>query len=162
MRKLALFLAVALAAFSFPGALASAEEDAHFIESDNYFIADEAFKNQDWIYVHLAKMLTKATVQTKMEAEFIKASDGTNTWTKYYWKTTMASKADLRPGTEVIVFEKGDDKGIYQGPENSDEAKTGSWFMARITDISNLYKGYVILSGGYKAGPASIRVLLRR
>lgn len=32
--------------------------------------------------------------------------------------------------------------------------------MARITDTSNLYKGYVTVSGNYKVGQGNLRVIL--
>jgi hypothetical protein len=37
-----------------------------------------------------------------------------------------------------------------------------NWFMAKITDISDLYKGYVTVSGGYKVNPKNLRVLVGR
>lgn len=136
-----------------------AEEDDHYIQSDDYFISKESFKTQAWIYVHLAKMKTPPSVETKNEAEFMRVDDGSEMWTGNYWRTRMASKADLKIGTIVILIDLQGEGGIYRAPEDKEQARTNSWFMAKITDVSDLYKGYLTVSGGYKADPKAIRVI---
>ncbi len=137
----------------------SAAEDAHYIDSDYYFITKEKF-TQGYIYVTLATMKTPATVQTKNEAEFLTINGGEEIWTKFYYKTRIAAKPELKIGLEVISFNLSDDE-LYRAPENKDEAIGNSWFMAKITDVSDMYKGYVTVSGGYKVKLDNMRVVIK-
>ena len=84
-------------------------------------------------------------------------SSGEEIWTKNYWKTRIASEKELKVGLVVIVFERGVDD-VYQAPENKSQALADNWFMAKITDMSDKYKGYVTVSGGYKISLENIRV----
>ncbi len=151
---------VALLSFVAVSGALFAEEDDHFIQSDDYFISKEPYKTQAWIYVHLAKMKTPATAETKNEAEFMQVGDGSELWTKNYWQTRMATKDDLRLGVVVIVLDSQGDEGVYRAPENKEEARTSSWFIAKITDLSDLYKGHLTVSGGYKVDPKALRVIV--
>ncbi len=139
----------------------TAEDDAHFIQQDDYFIAGKAMGGNTWIRVDLAKMITPPDIKTKNEGKFMQIGDGKEVWTKYFWKTRVAVPADIKIGTLVIVLDIAGDESIYRAPENYEEAKTTAWFMAKITDISDLYKGYVMVSGGYKVNPKAIRVILK-
>jgi hypothetical protein len=139
-----------------------AEDDDHFIQGDDYFISKDDFKGQAWIYVALAKMKTPSTPATKNEAEFMQVADGKDVWTKYYWSTSIASNEDLKIGTIVILLDAAGDEGVYRAPENKEEARQNAWFMAKITDISDLYKGHVTVSGGYKASPKALRVIVKK
>ncbi len=137
-----------------------AEEDEHYIQWDDYFISKEPYKTQAWMYVKLSKMKTPATVETKNEAEFMQVGDGSEMWTKNYWQTRIATKADLKLGVVVIMLDAQGDEGVYRAPENKEEARTNSWFIAKITDLSDLYKGHLTVSGGYKADPKALRVII--
>ena len=136
-----------------------AEDDDHFIQSNDYFIAERGLEGNEWIYVTLAKMVTAPSAETKSEGEFFKVIDGNKVWTKYYWKTGIAQKNEIRLGTVVICSESRSDDGVYKAPESKDTARASSWFMAKITDTSDMYKGYVTVSGGYKVAPANMRVI---
>ena len=138
----------------------SAEEDAHYIQDDDYFISQEGFKS-NYIYVSLAKMLTPPEAATKNEGEFLRISDGSEVWTKFFWRTRAAQRIDVKVGAQVVCFDASDENGIYRAPEDKDEARTGSWFMAKITDVSDLYKGHVAVSGGYKVKVDNIRILVK-
>jgi hypothetical protein len=137
---------------------AYAAEDKHFIQADDYFISEEEFTTQEWIYVQLAKMKTPAKPETKGEAEFMKVIDGNDVWTKFFWQTRIATTEDFKLGSIVILLELGGDNNVYRAPKTKDEARLGSWFMAKITDVSDLYKKYVTVSGGYKVSVDNMRV----
>lgn len=156
--KIVLVSVVLLSFVAVSGAL-FAEEDDHYIQSDDYFISKEPYKTQPWIYVQLAKMKTPASAASKNEAEFMQVGDGSDVWTKNYWRTRIATKADLKLGAVVIVLDATGDGEVYRAPENKEEARTSSWFMAKITDLSDMYKGYLTVSGGYKVDPKAIRVV---
>lgn len=134
----------------------SSTGDAHFIEADDYFYSKDAFKS-GWIHVRLGKMVQPATQQTKNEALFMDVIEGNEVWTKNYWSTRKAEKADIKMGAIVIIFDTADDD-IYVAPKRKQDARTYSWFLARITDLSDLYQGAVMVSGGYKVSVDNLRV----
>ncbi|TGK07494.1 hypothetical protein EHO59_05170 [Leptospira semungkisensis] len=137
-----------------------AEEDAQFIQPDDFFVTREDFTDQTYINVFLAKEITAASVtKTKGEGEFLQVTNGKKFWTKYFYLTRLATEKDLKLGMNVIMFDMGTDDG-YRSPETKDEARTGSWFMARVTDLSDLFKGMITVSGGYKIQLSNVRVIL--
>jgi hypothetical protein len=135
------------------------DDDDHYIGSDKYFVGTEKLKSA-WMYVSLATMKTPATAQTKNEAEFLMIRDGSEIWTKFYWKTRILNEKEIKTGLEVIAFEAGDGD-VYRAPESKDEAMNNNWFMAKITDVSDLFKGYVTVSGGYKVKVNNLRVVTK-
>lgn len=154
-----LFLAVFSLVFLFSSAPASAEDD-HYIDDEHYFISKEKLAGA-WMNVTLSTMKTPASIETKNEAEFLTVADGEEIWTKFFWKTRILQKNEIKKGLEVIAFEGRNDDGVYCMPENKDEALNGSWFMAKITDLSDMYKGYVTVSGGYKVKLDNMRVAVK-
>jgi hypothetical protein len=136
-------------------------DDAHFIQPDDFFIQRHGLESRTWIWVELAKMATSPNGSTKGEAEFMKIKNGKNYWTGHYWRTRIASQGELHLGMVVIAFNDHQNHGVYQKPERKDRARGGSWFMARITDMSDMYKGYVTVSGNYKVGLGNLRIVLR-
>lgn len=142
-----------------PPRVASAE-DNHFIQGDDYFIQRHGLEGHTWIYVELAKMVTNPGAHTKGEAEFMKVRDGKNYWTGHYWQTRIVSQSELRLGLPVIIFEGNHRNSIYSAPKSKDNARGHSWFMAKITDMSDTYKGYVTVSGNYKVSLDNMRVVV--
>ena len=152
-----------LVALAILGALplaAQADEDAHFLQPDDYFVADEEFK-AGWIRVYLAKMKTPPTKETKNEGEFIKV-DGSEVWTKIYYKTRIATKDEVKVGQLMIALDVADDNSVYIAPTSKDEARDSSWFLAKIVDVSDAFKGYVKVSGGYKVKLDNIRIIEKK
>lgn len=135
-------------------------EDSHFIQADDYFIQKHGMEGHTWIYVDLAKMVTAPGAHTKGEAEFMKVRDAKNYWTSHFWQTRIASQSELRLGLQVIIFEGNHRGSIYNAPQSKDRARGSSWFMAKITDMSDMYKGYVTVSGNYKVGLGNLRILM--
>ncbi len=138
----------------------AANEDRHYIQTDDFFVSEEAMEDRPWIYVHLAKMTVQPSAKTKGEAEFFRIKDGNKLWTKQYWRTRIARPEEIKLGAMVILFEGNSLNDLYQAPQDKSNARQSNWFMAKITDKSDLYKGYVTVSGGYKANPKNIRVLV--
>ncbi len=160
MKKRIWFAALITVMLCIPSFTLVAEEDEHFIQTDDFFISREAFKNQDYIYVNLAKLTQEPTKETKQEGQFMQVVDGKTVWTKNYYETRVATPEDLKIGTIVIVAEITDSDEVYRAPENKDEARTCSWFMAKITDVSDLYKNIATVSGGYKVNDDAFRVIV--
>lgn len=142
-----------------PVMVSDAGEDEHYIQLDDYFISDEPLGQHSWIWVGLAKMVTPPSAATKKEAEFFQVKDGNKVWIKNYWQTRRAQKVELKLGTVVVAFNDHRQDDIYSAPESKETARGGSWFMAKITDLSDLYKGYVTVSGNYKVSPNNLRVI---
>lgn len=135
--------------------------DSHFFEDDYIIIAKEPYKS-GWIRVQVAKLETPATSATKGEAKFMLIADGDEAWTKYYYHSRPATEADLKVGKVVFASEAHQDSdGVYLGPENKSETYE-SWFMSKITDMSNRHKGYVTVAGNYKVNMNAIRVQVTR
>ncbi len=136
-------------------------DDDHFIQKDDYFVSDHPLEKQSYIYVTLSKMVTEPSELTKGEGEFFKIADGSNMWSKHFYQTRIVQKGELRLGTKVIIFEgRRRENGIYFAPEKKEEARGRAWFLAKVTDVSDLYRGYVTVSGNYKVSPKNLRVLL--
>ncbi|MBP7603165.1 MAG: hypothetical protein KBA15_04515 [Spirochaetes bacterium] len=141
-----------------PGADGS---DAHYIQPDDYFISKEPLGTRTWIWVTLAKVVTAPSAATKYEGQFMAVHDGKEMWTKSYWKTRIGTKADIRLGAVIIAFDGNQQDDVYQPPKNKKEARNEGWYMAKITDTSDLYKGYVMVSGGYRVSVDNIRIAVK-
>ncbi len=135
-------------------------DDVHFIQDDDYFISKEPYK-QGWIYVELAKMIEPAKPETKNEAQFMTIREGEELWTKHFWKTRVANVSECKVGTVVICFNDNVKDDVYHAPDEKNNARNGSWFMAKVTDTSDLYKGYVTVSGGYKVHKENLRIIIK-
>jgi hypothetical protein len=131
--------------------------DAHYFEDDYILIAKEPYKS-GWIRVYAAKLEKAATKETKGEAQFMYISNGEEVWTKYYYSTRAATESDLKVGKVVFASEAhSDENGVYYGPENKSETYD-SWFMTKITDMSDRHKGYVTVAGNYKVKMDALRI----
>lgn len=139
----------------------SASEDIHFLQGDDYFIQEHSLGNQAWMYVNLAKIVSPPSSATKGEGEFMKVVDGQNLWTGNYWRTRIAGKSELKLGMHVIAFNDNHRNDAYQAPDKKETARGGAWFYAKITDMSDVYKGYVTVSGNYKVSLNNLRVIIR-
>ncbi|HOP28273.1 MAG TPA: hypothetical protein P5120_04165 [Spirochaetota bacterium] len=134
--------------------------DAHFFEDDYILIATEAYK-RGWIKVRVAKVVTPASKATKNEGKFMYVSDGEEAWTKYFYSTRIATSADLKIGKIIFACEAhSNDSGVYLGPEEKSETYD-SWFMSKITDMSDRHKGYVTVAGNYKVSVDALRVSVK-
>lgn len=136
--------------------------DQHFLQKTEYLITLREYKGgSGWVHVYIARMLTPASTQTKGEAEFfiINADKkGQKVWTKFFQLTRPATKADLQLGTLAYALDaNSNSESVYTGPRNREDNLHSAWFLGTINDDSELYKGYVMLSG-YKVKPSALRV----
>jgi hypothetical protein len=135
--------------------------DIHYIEEDDFFVSEVPLEKNPYMPVKTAKMINPPTRESKMQAQFILTSDGSQLWTKDYYTTKVANVEGLKPEMEVICFEGKSDTGIFTAPLNEDEKRNGTWFMARIADMSSIGEGYIILSNDYKVSLDNIRVITK-
>src|SRR5712691_5269119 len=136
-----------------------ADEDEHRIQTDDYFIADQEYR-QGSIGVHLAKMTAAPTSTTKNEAQIFRLDKSKDFWTANYWKTRAASSADLQIGALLLCFKGNFRDGVFRAPKDKQSSRTTSWasgwWMGRLTDTSDLYKGAVTLDN-YRCSPNALR-----
>lgn len=140
-------------------ALSPTKQDSHYLTREDYFIGETELGSQEWIRVGVAKMTKPASAATNNEAEFLSAQTGTSVWTKYYFKTRVAAKEELAVGTMVICLDTAENN-IYRAPKNNNEARTAIWWASRITDNSEIFKGYVIVGGNYKVALDAVRIVV--
>lgn len=144
------------------GEAGEAIDDEHFIQKDDYFVSKRALEKSSYVYVTLCKMVTEASPRSKGEAEFFKVADGSNFWSKFYYQSTIAQDGDIKLGTHVIIFEGRRDAGVYQAPETKEEARGHAWFLAKVTDVSDMFRGYVTVSGNYKVSLKDLRIVQKK
>ena len=130
--------------------------DAHFFEDDYLLIATEQYKS-GWIRVITGKMVEPASKATKGEAKLMYISNGDEVWSKYFYNTRVATKSDLKVGKILFASDVNNEDGVYMGPENKSDTYD-SWFMTKITDMSDIHKGYVTVAGNYKVSINALRV----
>ncbi|HPV15452.1 MAG TPA: hypothetical protein PL126_07380 [Candidatus Cloacimonadota bacterium] len=133
-------------------------EDAHFVQTDDFFVSEVPLADQEYIYVNTAKMLKAPSAESNNQAEFKLSRNDAVIWTRYYQKTRLAKKEDLKVGKEVIFFRTVDDNGHFRAPLNTQEAHSGDWLLSKIEDVSALSQNIVTVSGGYTVNRNNIRV----
>jgi hypothetical protein len=143
-------------------ASSAGREDEHWITPDDFFIADRNL-GKSFMYVKLAKRLEAPTTATKNQGKYFVPVDGKTTFTAYGWQTRKASKGELNIGTPVVCFEgqQGSDEA-YTAPKSKDASRTGTWFMAKVTDRSDFYRGFVTVSDGYKCRLENVRLAVKQ
>lgn len=139
----------------------SGDSDLQYVQPTDYFYLEEPMVNEEWVYVKLGKLTQAPSTETKNQALFMNSASGKSEWAKWWAVTRIATRADLALGKEVIMFEGETVDGVYVGPKSTQEARNNSWFMGRITDVSELFKGYVMVSGGYKISEKNLRVIIK-
>lgn len=137
------------------------DSDEHYIQPDDYFVAEQELGKREYIYVYVSKMITPATKETKNEAKFMMVKDSNEIWSKIYWKTRMATKADIKIGAVVICFDGSNEDGVNMPPKKKDQARQWNWFMTKITDTSDLHKGFVTTAGGTKVSLDALRIAVK-
>lgn len=135
--------------------------DDHYIQPDDYFVAEEELGKKQHVYVYISKMVTPATKATKNEAKFMRVKDSDELWSKLYWKTRPAIKSDIKIGAVVICFDGNNEDDVNMPPKDKGQARQWNWFMTKITDTSDLHKGFVTTAGGTKVSLNALRVTIK-
>ncbi len=139
----------------------SGNSDAQYIQPTDYFYMEEPFGDTEWERVTLGKLVTPPSPETKDQAQFMNAYSGVKEWAKWWALTRIASSAELKLGQEVIFFDTYGDDSTLRAPESTQDARSGNWGISRITDMSEMFKGYVMIGGGYKVSVKNLRVIVR-
>ena len=131
--------------------------DAHFVMVDDYFVMETALDQQTYIYAAVGKMI-EAPKGGSNEARFNRLLDGQEVRTTYYAKTRRAAENDYIVGRDVYFLNSLDDEGNYRAPSSISETQTGWWLKSKITDTSEVYRGLISITGGYKVNLNALRV----
>ena len=141
-------------------AAVDSREDAHWVQADDYFVASHPYKS-GWLDVFIAKMKEPPAKGGDGEALFFFIRDGREARSANYYRTRPATKADLVLGNLLICFDDNRKGKLHQGPRDKDNARPGGWWLAKITDLSDLDKGYATLSGSYHCTPDALRAIVK-
>lgn len=107
-------------------------EDAHWFQPDDYLIVGGSQCGAT-----IGKLLADASPATKGEAKFFATVAAKEVWTKTSWRTRPAAPADLQIGGQIFC------SGDQVIPTSKEFSRTRQWDPGRITDTSDLYKGFV-------------------
>lgn len=138
--------------------------DAQFVDSSEYFVADQEFTGRGYQYLTLARMVTPATSTSGGEAHFLSLTSGshrsgTRFWSRWFWQTRPAQPAELVVGKTVFAFNATGQDGTYRTPHDRREAMTTRWFITTVTDVAEAYRQRVQVSGEYNVGVTALRVV---
>jgi hypothetical protein len=113
------------------------DEDEHWFTVDDYLVSEKPYEGRPRLFIKMAKMMTPPTEGTKSEAHFLLAN-GKEMWTANYWRSRVATDADLSLGAMVFCTQ-----GSGRAPDSKAHARRTQWVLGPITDVSDLYKGTV-------------------
>lgn len=139
----------------------SGTEDQHYLKTGHWIIGDKKLPERRHAYVAVGAPITVPSAETKGDGQFINAKDGHTTWTRHAWRTRPATKADIKLGTYVFMVHKKDQDGNYRAPTSRAEAITSTWWVAKVTDTSELYKNVVQVAGDYRVRLDGARVIIK-
>jgi len=134
--------------------------DRHYLNAtDEYFVAEQDY-NGGWQWVTLATMLRPASDTTRGEAQFMSLGGnhpaGERFWSRYYWRTRLAAPEDIKVGKVIFVADLSEGE-VYRPPHSRQEALENRWWMATVTDVSDMYKQQVS-AGDYKVNVNAVRI----
>jgi len=159
VRRTSLLIAVALLALGSRAANAQQRLDQQFLADSEFFVADQDY-NGGWQWVVLARMLRPPSDSTKGEAQFMAIGAGKNAgerfWSSFFWRTGVAKPSDLTVGKVVFCADLSDND-VYRPPHNRQEALENRWWMATITDMSDMYKQEMRV-GEWRVNPNAMRI----
>lgn len=138
----------------------SGSEDRQFLHPDHYLVGDAELPEKDWRRIFAAVAIQPPSAATKGEGQMLMANSGNVLWTKHAWRTRLADPKDLVLGAHVYCLDARDHNGLFRNPENRREALGHAWFVAKITDTSELFKNVVTLGGNFKANIDALRVVV--
>lgn len=136
-------------------------EDAMFVKPDHWFVSNTELPNDGYATAHLAVAIQPPSEQTRHEGDFLLLNTGERKWFKHAWHSRAATPADIKLGAHVVVYDATRGDGVYRAPTKRVEALNGNWFIAKVTDTSESFKGVVTVSGGYRAATDGLRVLVK-
>ncbi len=105
-----------------------------------------AFEGSDWDKANylVATTLTPASEQTKDEGEFLYVYRGESKWTPWFYESYIPAGDELSVGQWVFYCGNG---LAHYSPMDRDSYREAWWYVGRITELDELYKGVVKIKG---------------
>jgi hypothetical protein len=144
-----------------PRLTAPGPEDAHFLKPEHWMVGNDPLPTSNYTTVRAALAIQPPSPQTKNEGEFLLTTNGERVWSPHAWRTRLATPADIKLGAYVVALDTTNDHSVYRAPSSREETLQYNWFVAKITDTSESYKGVVTVSGGYRVAVNALRVLVK-
>ncbi|MGN6110384.1 MAG: hypothetical protein ACTHU0_35095 [Kofleriaceae bacterium] len=144
-----------------PRLTAPGAEDAMFLKPEHWLVGTDALPTQGYINVRSALAIQPPSPKTRNEGEFLITQTGERSWLRHAWRTRPATPADVKLGAYVMALDVTDSAGVYRAPESRLEALGAQWFIAKVTDTRDAFKGVVTVSGGYRVAVQGLRVPLK-
>ena len=85
-----------------------------------------------------------ATTDTKNEGEFLFVNRGTSRWTPWFHESYIPQKEELDIGMKVFYCNNGK---AHLGPMDRDSYRDSWWYIGRITETDDLFKGVITING---------------
>jgi len=136
----------------------SGAEDGHYLQEGHWFVSTGPLPDKGYGSVALAVPTRPANPFEGGEGRFVRIGKGSLVLTQHAWQTRVATQADLRKGQRVFALNH-KSGGVYQAPASRQEALFKGWWAPTIEDTSELAKGIVGVSGGYRVSVKGLRVL---
>lgn len=134
--------------------------DNHFIQVDDFFVMEEPLGTNTWVYAAVAKMSTAPSQETDNQGQFLRILDGQSIWSRHWAYTRKATAEDIALGKQVIFLDITGDNDVYRSPLSNQEARTSWWLTSRIVDLTNLFRGQVMVGGGLNVSTDALRVIV--
>ena len=146
---------------SFPTIVVDGQEDAHYLTDSHWIFADKPLPDRNFIYANVGAVIEPPSRRTKNQGHFLDVRTGEALWSGHAWRTRPAGERDVRVGDFVAMVHIGD-RGLYRAPKSREEAMGRRWWIAKVVDTSEMFKGVIGVAGGYKVSLDAARVIQRR
>ena len=140
-----------------PAVALSGAEDHQFVRADHWIVANKPLPEKNYIQASVGVAVALPSPETKNQGHFIRVNNGKILWTQHAWRTRPATEADLQIGRYAFMPHTQKDK-VYQIGKDRAATIGRRWWIAKITDTSEAFKGVITVSGGYKVALTSMRV----
>jgi len=113
------------------------------LHGELYFVSDEPLEGSEWVSVRPCTEEV-ALAQAASDAQScVWQADGSVALGTHFWKSRLAAPEDLRVGVVVVA---------------QDQSAEWGWFVARVTDVSEVGRGYLATSAPFRTPVKGVRV----
>lgn len=144
-----------------PTTVVQGDEDAHYLTNSHWIFADKPLPDRGYIYASVGAVIEPPSRRTKNQGHFLDVRTGEALWSGHAWRTRPAGERDVRVGDFVAMAHIGD-RGLYRAPKSREEAMGRRWWIAKVVDTSEMFKGVIGVAGGHKVSVDAARVIRRR
>ena len=113
-------------------------------EREPYFVSEEPLDHNGWVRVKPCDVEGLLSLSGSDGEDCISLAEQASTGESYIWKSRAALPSDLKSGVMVLA---------------QDKAKDGAWYLATVTDASELATGYLVISAPFRAQLKGLRVV---